>query len=399
MSVNRSIEKRRAELAQLQRLKSEGAKTGTIKFATAYHNLGCVLFDQGEVHEGLVYLEKAANCFEEEARNKSVKLANTLRKVGHECFEQGNYARAREYLTKAVEIFEKEQPKNFDQGRDCKVIADVCFYQEEYNVAWLFYQKALDFERRAPNSVDIATIYFNIGQVEPFLNHGDLQSTQEWFEMALEIRQEKAPNSLEVAETSIRLANILLCRGDEAQAHRCYETASSIVRQRNNATAISTDLSFICSNLGHYMHYQGDRRQARYYYKIALKIDEVQNPDSFQLAGDYFDLGLISYDDGELGEACEWYQRAMHIYDSRSNKDQPIATTFTAFIAANAYFGMGQIHHDREQFELAHQYYKKALATLMSIEPNKLKSLLSLDPRPLPTLEQVEQAFVNQVHR
>jgi tetratricopeptide (TPR) repeat protein len=81
--------------------------------------------------------------------------------------------------------------------------------------------------QKAPNSLDFANIYQNLGCV--LENQNEWDESVRYYKMALAIRKQKAPNSLELARTYFRLGFVLRYKNQWDEARRFYELALAVV--------------------------------------------------------------------------------------------------------------------------------------------------------------------------
>ena len=90
------------------------------------------------------------------------------------------------------------------------------------------YQCALAIKGvKAPNSLDLAASYNNIGLV--LYNKGDLNGALEQYQRALAIRDIKAPNSLTVAKSYNNIGAVLYDKGDLNGAKKHYRLSHPIL--------------------------------------------------------------------------------------------------------------------------------------------------------------------------
>ena len=87
------------------------------------------------------------------------------------------------------------------------------YHKGELKRALRCFRKALEIqEREAPNSLDVANSYNNIGGVVK--DQGDLEGALKEYRKALEIQEREAPNSLTVARSYNNIGVVLKGQGD-----------------------------------------------------------------------------------------------------------------------------------------------------------------------------------------
>ena len=100
----------------------------------------------------------------------------------------------------------------------------------ELDKALEFYNKALEIQKeKAPNSLDLAGSYNNIGLV--YRQKGELDKALEFYNKALEITKEKAPNSLDLAASYNNIGLVYRQKGDAARAEEYLKKAEEIKRK------------------------------------------------------------------------------------------------------------------------------------------------------------------------
>jgi tetratricopeptide (TPR) repeat protein len=360
----------------------------SVKLAIAYKKFGLVLYRLKQWDQARLYLEMALQLFERKTSN-STHLAHTYQSLGSVLYHQSEWDKRRDYVLKAVQIYEQKwiMPSSLP---DCYYMyANDLLFQEDYTESCHYYRKALKaYRRTALPPLSLAICYPALAAA--LVRRGKLKEARQSLEQALKIRQVKAPGSFCVAATCAFLATIAHGTGDETQARQYYEQSWDILSRLHN-TPRSLDLASCYNHLGDYLHTQGERQQERDCCHMAASITKAVSPSSFHLVTAYFHLGWLSQQiEGDRHAAIQWYTKSLDVYDGLT-ESRPVYMAASAFAAANSSYGKGCIYELESDYEHSLQPFRMALDTYQRLGPERTQLLLGLNPRPLPTIRDMQQ--------
>ncbi len=367
----------------------EVSSPGTVKLAKAYETLGCFLSREGQWNEARLFLEKAVRISKHKAPN-SKHLAKSYQGLGSVMFQEREWDQGREFLRKAVQIHEGRWMRRKSLADCYHLLAVVSLLLEDYEGSCCYYRKTLKACLRiALPPCILPRCYSSIGQV--LVIRGELHEAQRWFKKALSIGQSRVPRSLSMACILVFLANVCHALGDETRAWQYYKQSSEILAiLARLLTPRSLDLAACYEHRADFLHAQGKRWQERDCIQTALEIREGLQPGTFQLVTNYFHLGWICYDEGERIDAMQWYQKSWNTYKELTD-NRPFLMAGSAFAAANSLFGIGCIYDDERDYKQALQSFEMALEIYKRLGSDRIQLFLRLNPRPLPTMQGIQQ--------
>ena len=156
--------------------------------ATAYNNIGSVYWNQGNYAKALEYYQKAFGIRKQTLGTEHPDTAASYGNIGSVYWAQSNYAKALEYYREALRIHEKtlgtEHP---DTAASYNNVGSIYDKQGNYAKALKYHRKALRIYEKTLKTEhpDIATSYNNIGNV--YWNQGDYDKALEYAQKALRI--------------------------------------------------------------------------------------------------------------------------------------------------------------------------------------------------------------------
>ncbi len=213
--------------------------------------------------------------------------------------------------------------------------------------AWM--RKALEIrEVKAPDSLDLAASYNNLGAAA--WARKDLPAAEQWYRKALAIRERKAPGTTDVAACYTNLGVIAEELKDFPGAGAWYRRALSI---QESIAPDSLALGAIYNNLGNVARDIGDQHATGEWYKKDLAIVERKAPDSLDLATTYKNLGAWARLVGDTRSSDEWYLKATTILDRKAPDSLDLATIYN---------NLGQDAEVRGDLKDAEEWDRKALA-------------------------------------
>jgi tetratricopeptide (TPR) repeat protein len=197
-----------------------------------------------------------------------------------------------------------------------------CVWRASPEQAQALVAEALRVARgEAKRPLAVATALHNAGV--DWYGIGQLSVVETLWQQALAIREQLAPNSLQVANTLNNLGSVA------AILVATWRVRSSMYQQ---ALAIfeklapnSLEVAGTLNNLGSVAYSRGDLARAEQYYQQALAIFEKLAPNSLQVAGTLHNLGNVAQDRGDLARAEQLYQQALAIKEKLAPNSLDVA--------------------------------------------------------------------------
>ncbi|MCP4592722.1 MAG: tetratricopeptide repeat protein [bacterium] len=242
----------------------------------------------------------------------------------------------------------------------------VAWYQGNLDQAMDFYQRALKIkEELAPDSLSVAASLSSLGGVAG--DRGDLDQATDFHQRALEIQQKLVPDSLDVATSLYRLGSVVWQRGDLARAAELSQRALEI-QQRLAPDSLPMANTLI--NLGAVLYERGDLTGAADYCQRALEIQQKLAPDSSAMAVSLSNLGNIAYSRAELDEAMGLFQRALEIQQRLTPDSLAVATSL---------HNLATVAWEHGDLDRAMTLGHRALRIQQELAPDRLEYASSLD--------------------
>ena len=222
-------------------------------------------------------------------------------------------------------------------------LGNIAMEMRDFEVATVYYQKALSIRKEAEDLYKAAGIYHNLGRIAQL---------QRRFEEAIDHYQ-KALKIYKDAGDVYKVADAYHQLGDVAQEQRRYEKA---ITYSQEALKIYKDLGHLHKAaaeyhlLGNATYVQGRRKEAINYYKKALKIYEDAE-DWYNAADEYLQLGTVAQEEQQFDDAAAYYQKAQNIFEDVQNWDK----------AATVYHQLSLMALRQQQIEKVINYAQKAL--------------------------------------
>ncbi len=296
--------------------------------ARAWHNLGIVLRQRGELAAALEHLRRALEIYEQTLGPEHPNVASTLGNIGTILRAQGEVVPALEHQRRALaltrEILGPGHPRV--AGALNNVGASLRA-QGEVEAALEVLTQALEITEQAlgPRHPNVAAALNNIGNV--LLQQGQAESALEHLTRALAIWEHvHGDEHPDVVSALTNIGNVLrgLGRLPEALAH--LERAVHISERLfgddhpNVASALGS--------LGTVLAQQGRLPEALARQQRALTILEAAlGPEHLEVAASYNNLGDVRIRLGEPSEALEHYRRALAIFEAARGPDDPAVAT------------------------------------------------------------------------
>lgn len=178
------------------------------------------------------------------------------------------------------------------------------------------------------------------------------------FEMAVEIsRNKKMPDWRVKAENGLGWAYRLITKRNEARKH--YEAALA----RAEKLDMKQQLALLYNNLGFvYAYIPSERHRAVSYCETALDLWQETNNER-GVGAAYSTLGCITFMAGHLGEALNYFQRALNIFEPAQDREW----------LSTVYSWRGAVYISQEKLDLAEKDLAQALA--LNVEKDRPMTL------------------------
>jgi CHAT domain-containing protein/tetratricopeptide (TPR) repeat protein len=314
--------------------------------AESLYFLGKAASERGTLTRAEDYTQQALD-LQQKLAPGSRDVALSLVFLGSLAGRRGDVARQEEYVHRAQEISEKLYP--IEQALILDGLGDVCLHQANLESAEQYFLQALEIRQRLrPGSLAVAASFAKLGNV--ISNRGDPDRAEEYFRNALEIRQSFAPGGLRVADSLINLGMVEFARGRLAEAERFLRQALTIQRQlapRSLSEALSLH------GLGAVFWSRQELSRAEEYFLRAKEIRQALAPEGPDLAQSFSWLGVVLAGRGDLTHAEEYFLQALAISEKESPESLPVAQMLE---------DLGGIAERRGDQLRAEDYYRQALA-------------------------------------
>jgi CHAT domain-containing protein/Tfp pilus assembly protein PilF len=199
-----------------------------------------------------------------------------------------------------------------------------------------------------------------------FEYRGDLAQAAKYYDESLLEFKKDAPDSMEVSNSLLRLAELDLERSDTEQASTHLSAALFIAKR---LAPTSFQIASIFEDFGILFEYRGDLGKAEEYYLRALPIEEQFIPRSRQLANTLTNLGTLAHQRGDLLRAKQYHHRALRIAEGVEENGPQIADILS---------NLGECVLALGDTATAERYQNRALALLEKSVPDTAAVALNL---------------------
>ncbi|MBL1102653.1 tetratricopeptide repeat protein [Streptomyces coffeae] len=141
------------------------------------------------------------------------------------------------------------------------------------------------------------------------------------------------------------------------QSERAHRTVLRVLEQQPATPAVQGDLSAVYLNLGNVARKRRDLGQAEDWYRKALALQKSLG-DSHGTAATYHQLARVTQDRGELDQAEDWYHKSLGLGRKLGNRAA----------SARCYYGLGIVARMRGDLGQAEDWYHKSLALQKSLD-------------------------------
>jgi CHAT domain-containing protein/Tfp pilus assembly protein PilF len=293
--------------------------------------------------------------------------ASTLTGLGAIARSRGNSDLAEKDFQQALAIRLKLAPQSADTASLFVELGLLRIHDAPCKGAEYFQQAVAIDEKVAPNSVALAWAKQDLGLTK--WGCGDFDSAENQLKDALTIMQRIDSPNLNLADSEINLAQVLIARGHLAQAEAYLRDALKVSRK---LAPEGGDTALILKKLGDIALGRGDLDRAEEYDRQGLTMYQKLAPASLAVASSLSSLGRVEKGRNNLAKAEEYYGQALAIQTASAPSD---------YDAADSLSNLGDIAEDRGDLARAKRYYGEALAVYQKLAPasiNMASSLASL---------------------
>lgn len=232
------------------------------------------------------------------------------------------------------------------------IMADAFYYLHRLDSAIVHYQKANQLYANLEGGVLSEKYISTLGYIGNCYHElKDEIQAYKYFEKALEFAR-KAGNKPEIAANLANLGISLTIWGDYGRAIAVMEDALNIDNELANLDAVATDYNTI----GKIYSYWGQPEKAIEYFQKALEIDrKLNNTDKISIR--FNSIGTVYRDMGDYDLALIYFQDALHL-DSVSGNFGKCAVRYHNI--GETYFLKGQTAKAQDYLLLAKNHFRNA---------------------------------------
>lgn len=232
-------------------------------------------------------------------------------------------------------------PKGISLGNE--KLGTVSNYRGNFNNAYDYYQKALEYHLSTNNDRSAGVILTNMGLCKR--NLGDYDEAMELYFEAL-YRREQVADSNGIASTLKSIGETYAIQKDYQNAETYFFKSLAVYRALDN---VSMEHSMVL-NIGGFFREQGKLEEAEQYIIQGLEYFSVNGP-KHEKARSYYNLAGLHLARNELAESLRSYMQAKAIYDELGYTMRVIGTLIS----------LSKVSQQQGNMELAIQYAEEAL--------------------------------------
>ncbi len=229
-------------------------------------------------------------------------------------------------------------------------IADVYYFQSEYDSARVYYESALEISRELKSKSSEARAFNDLGIVAE--ENEDYIKALENYTNALDIYQ-YLNDKEEIANTLNNIGIIFEDLNDYGKSLEYHLQSLRIYEEMGNVIGISISLN----NIGNIYHNLGKYELALKYYEESIIID-LELKDKQGISTSYINLGNTYSSMQEYDKAFDYYDKALEIDMEMGDMEGQ----------ASGYNNIGIIYHELKEYDKALDYYQRSLAISRSLE-------------------------------
>lgn len=248
-------------------------------------------------------------------------VASALALLGRVLEDSGKYPAAEPPLREAIRLYTELAPGTAELAGSVTELANVKFYESDYDTSWTLNQQALALDRsiRGEHHPTYSSDLFNLGAIQD--QRGDYGAAEKYYRQGLAItRAWFEPKHPQVASDMTMLARILSKEGRYDEARALLDQAVSIqesIHGPDHAAVASAlnELGIIARNAGNY-------DDAERTFSRIQRIYRKQFPDGHYLQGlATSNLASVELARGNYAHAEAGFREALAIYATKLSPD------------------------------------------------------------------------------
>jgi CHAT domain-containing protein len=382
----------------------------SLDFARSLNDVGDAALEHSDLAKAQAFHQRALVIRQKQAPH-SLLVAQSLNALGNVALERGDFATAKGYLERSLRIRQKLAPGSRDfalsliglgslERRRGELVRQEAYFQQALEVGDAltpvdradildglgsacvqrscaqkpqdYFQQALQIRQQSqPDSLGVASTLSFLGRNANI--EGDFPTAEADFARALQLRRRLAPGSLVLASSLNDLGVLARARGHLAMAELCLRQGLQIRRQlAPHGPGVADSLH----NLGIVLWLRDDLAGAQDYFEQTLRLRRKLVPGSPSLAQSLIWQGLLCIRREQLADAQMYLGQALQLLE----KDLSPDSLSVAAVLSN----LGNVARVRGQLALSQEYYRKSLdiqdkeAHDSPAEANSLQSLGAL---------------------
>ena len=318
----------------------------SLPVAESLNAVGSVALERGDLVTAKGYFERSL-ALRQVLAPGSRDVAMSLMSLGNLARRRGEIAREEAYFRQALQLGDVLTP--VDRADIFDGLGNACSQRPCVQKAQDYFDSALQIRQQVqPDSLGLANTLSYLGRNAN--TQGDLQQAEQTFSQALELRRRLAPGTLAVAASLTDLGVAARARGNLATAELCFRQGLQI-RQRiaPHGLAVADSLH----NLGILYWLRDDFEGAGQSLQQTLQIRRRLIPGSPALAQSLIWQGLLCVRRAELADAQDYFTQALGLLEKDLSPD--------SLAVASVLSNLGNVARIRGYLALSEEYYRKAL--------------------------------------
>lgn len=313
--------------------------------ASYFNNLGGVHRVKGEQEKALEYYQKSLDIYKEigVARGVSVLYNN----IGLLYLNQSKYEQALDYYFRSLEISQRIGHLE-SQAAALNNVGIIYRVLKNYDKAVEYYQKSLTISTKLGDLRSVSELYFNMAEM--YHRRNQLDTARQLYEKAFEVGKD-VDDLPTTADCLTSIAGIYRTQGAFSTAMEYVEQALSYLEHSENYESKESCLN----ELARIHLWQGDYAQAVAVMEKALKLrpdaSDWERTEIFTGAGDLYRIL------NQVAKSQFYYQKALDAHQAANEKEG----------SGTCFAGLGKLALLQKKYDLAEDFYQKALSPELSI--------------------------------
>jgi len=271
-----------------------------------------------------------------------VGLSNSYNRIANVYFFQGQYEKAMEFYQKSLTA-RKETNDQVGIANVYNNMAMLYSNQGEHEKALEFYTKALNISISLIDKFNTASYYSSIGTT--YLELNNYKKSLEYYLKSLEISKELDEEEA-IASLYRSIGNVYSEITSYEAALNYYLDALEIYKKLNNQPGLSA----MYNNIGIIYQNFKENDKALVYFQKSLDIEINLDNEAGQSTA-YNNIGTVHDDLGNKSKALEYYNKSLEI-DKKFNSEEGISTALN---------NIGLIHIDIGDYKKAYSFLNQSL--------------------------------------